>query len=299
MKAINILISIYCCTAMLMACNAEEEMRESEIKVPLEINIDNGTTRSVIEGTTIPYQTSFGIIGEYNNQLINEIGNISVFYDGQCKLSKDVYLDNSSMFIKAYYPYSSTLHKNLAEIKIQDQVDFLYGSAVNSDGELQVINSSNPKANIVFKHALSRITFKVRHTTAYGSDFTLKSVFIDYVGITAFFDLTLQHLTPIEYASSTFPLSVFVTKEFTSFDLLLFPTTKHEEWVGAKWIRFSGVKGTLGDITLEGKWEAGQQYTYEVTFDDNGITVSKAIITPWESTTQSGIDITDNNLVTD
>ena len=133
MKAIKYIIPCLCSTALLMACSSENETNESETKVPLEISIGNNT-RSIIEGTTIPTQTQFGIFGEYN-QKINDIDNMSVFYDGKCKLSKDVYLNNSSMHIKAYYPYSSKVEKGIAEIDIRDQIDFLYGSAVDSKGE--------------------------------------------------------------------------------------------------------------------------------------------------------------------
>ena len=292
MKAIKYIIPCLCSTALLMACSSENETNESETKVPLEISIGNNT-RSIIEGTTIPTQTQFGIFGEYN-QKINDIDNMSVFYDGKCKLSKDVYLNNSSRHIKAYYPYSSKVEKGIAEIDIRDQIDFLYGSAVDSKGELQVVNNSNPKANIVFKHALSRLTFKVRHTAAYGGDFKLTKIFITPVYVTANFNVISQELTPSLLNETTFPLNVTVTEDFTSFDLLMIPLPENSH---PRWILLSGDNISYGNTTLEGEWAAGQQYTYEITFDDNGIKVSEAVITPWESSTQPGIDITDDHLV--
>ena len=292
MKAIKYIIPCLCSTALLMACSSENETNESETKVPLEISIGNNT-RSIIEGTTIPTQTQFGIFGEYN-QKINDIDNMSVFYDGKCKLSKDVYLNNFSRHIKAYYPYSSKVEKGIAEIDIRDQIDFLYGSAVDSKGELQVVNNSNPKANIVFKHALSRLTFKVRHTAAYGGDFKLTKIFINSVYVTANFNVISQELTPSLLNEPTFPLNVTVTEDFTSFDLLMIPLPENSH---PRWILFSGDNISYGNTTLEGEWAAGQQYTYEITFDDNGIKVSEAVITPWESSTQPGIDITDDHLV--
>lgn len=292
MKAIKHIIPCLYCTALLMACSSENEGNESETKVPLEISIGNNT-RSIIEGTTIPTQTQFGIFGEYN-QVIKDVDNMSVFYDGKCKLSKDVYLNNSSMHIKAYYPYSSKVEKGIAEIDIRDQIDFLYGSAVDSKGELQIVNNSNPKANIVFKHALSRLTFKVRHTAAYGGDFKLTEIFISPVYVTANFNVISQELTTTFFNEPTFPLNLTVTKDFTSFDLLMIPLPENSH---PRWILFSGDNISYGNTTLEGEWAAGQQYTYEVTFDDNGIKVSEAVITPWESSTQPGIDITDDNLV--
>lgn len=63
MKAIKYIIPCICYTALLMACSSENETNESETKVPLEISIGNNT-RSIIEGTTIPTQTQFGIFGE-------------------------------------------------------------------------------------------------------------------------------------------------------------------------------------------------------------------------------------------
>ena len=292
MKAMKYITSFLCCTAMLMACSSENEGNESETKVPLEISIGNNT-RSIIEGSTIPTQTQFGIFGEYN-QVINDIDNMSVFYDGKCKLSKDVYLNNSPMYIKAYYPYSSKVEKGIAEIDIRDQIDFLYGNAVDSKGELQVVNNGNPKANIVFKHALSRLTFKVRHTTAYGEDFKLTGIFISPIYVTANFNVISQMMMPTWLNEPTFPLNITVTKDFTSFDLLMIPLKEDDH---PRCISFRGDNDYYGNTTLEGEWAAGQQYTYEITFDDNGIRVSEAVITPWESTSQQGIDITDDNLV--
>lgn len=296
MKTMKYITSLLCCASLLMACSSEEEIKESETKVPLEVTVSGGNeSRSVIEGTTIPPQTSFGIYGVNSNfSITNSLDNISVFYDGNCKLAKDVYLNNTSIFVRAYYPYSSDTKNGMASIDIRKQVDFLYGSAVMSDGKLQEINRSNPKASIVFQHALSRITFKVKHTDAYGDDFKLSSIFISNIYVTATFDILKQELKPVLPNEPTFDINVTVGKEFSTFDLLMIPADAHS--VGII-LYDSNIKGQWVKLP-EGVWKAGQQYTYEVTFDNNGIKISEAAITPWNTTIEQESEITDDNLVT-
>lgn len=293
MRTLKYISSLLCCSAALMACSSEEETIDCEEKVPLEITIGSGT-RSIIEGTTIPNQTSFGIYG-VDGYGYRAIDNLSVFYDGNCKLSQDVYLGKSYMLIKAYYPYSAEIKDYIANIDIRDQIDFLYGNAVDSYGFPDKIDRSNPKATISFKHALSRITFKVKHTEAYGEDFTLSSLFISPIYLTADYNVYSQTITKRQLNEPTFKIDRTITKDFVSFDLLMIPLDENDH---PRWIMFSDKNGSIGNTTIEGEWKAGQQYTYEVTFDDNGIKISEAVITPWETTTLSQIDITDDNLVT-
>ena len=113
--------------------------------------------------------------------------------------------------------------------------------------------------------------------------------------MTADYNVYSQTITKRQLNEPTFKIDRTITKEFTSFDLLMIPLDENDH---PRWIMFSDKNGSIGNTTIEGEWKAGQQYTYEVTFDDNGIKISEAVITPWETTTLSQIDITDDNLVT-
>ena len=298
MKTVYYITSLLCCMTMLQACSSEEEIRKSETKVPLEINIGN-STRSVIEGTTIPTQTSFGIFGipssyYYDGTIVEDINNVSVFYDGKCTLQKDIWLDNSIIYLRAYYPYKESVQRYL-ELNVYDQIDYLYGESV-LQGHPYYVSNTNPKTDILFKHILSRITFKVRHTNKITKDFKLYKVSTVPVCWSALFDvLTRKYSEQSMNGDPQFKIDVNVTEEFSSFDLLMIPFKSDRVRIGLSDDQNKYYSCNLLNVN----WEAGQQYTYEITFDDSGIKVGEVVITPWEPTTQSGIDITDNNLVTD
>ena len=284
---------------MLMSCSSEEEIKESETKVPLEISIGN-SARSIVEGMTIPYQTSFGIFGipysySFDGTIVQDINNVSVFYDGQCTLSKDVLLDSTPIYIKAYYPYNKDLKDGLITINSTDQTDYLFGESVWADHPYYVDNN-NPKTDIVFRHVLSRLTLKIKHTEKYGDDFKLTdlSMYPLYKS-TQFYVYNGRLWESIWNNTWTdFPINMNVSKDFQTVDYLLIPFTI----TGTVSIMLTQENKSYDICKIPGKMEGGKQYSYEIIYDDNGIKVSEAVITPWESTTQPGIDITDNNLVT-
>lgn len=299
MKNIKCLTSVAFCMTMLMSCSSEEEIKESETKVPLEISIGN-SARSIVEGMTIPYQTSFGIFGipysySFDGTIVQDINNVSVFYDGQCTLSKDVLLDSTPIYIKAYYPYNKDLKDGLITINSTDQTDYLFGESVWADHPYYVDNN-NPKTDIVFRHVLSRLTLKIKHTEKYGDDFKLTdlSMYPLYKS-TQFYVYNGRLWESIWNNTWTdFPINMNVSKDFQTVDYLLIPFTI----TGTVSIMLTQENKSYDICKIPGKMEGGKQYSYEIIYDDNGIKVSEAVITPWESTTQPGIDITDNNLVT-
>ena len=295
MKTMKYVVMLLGCLPFLTACSNDEENNEIVANVPLEIELSGSATRSIIEGTTLPTQTSFGIYGTTDDKTImSSINNLSVFYDGKCKLEKEVLLDNTTFHIKAYYPYSKEVEKGIVNLNITDQVDFLYGGGTDAAGKQQEINSQNPKADIVFKHALSRITFKVKHTERIAEDFKLSGIFISPVYMTATYNVLTQELTPVQLNEPTFKLDVTVGKEFSSFDLLMIPDVEHDKGI----ILYDSNNKGQWVMLPESAWKAGQQYTYEVTYDNNGVKISEAVITAWTTSIQDESEITDDNLVT-
>lgn len=301
MKTIKYLSSALLCATMVAACSSEDVTKESEARVPLEISIGNNDTRSIIEGTTIPYQTSFGIFGipnsyYFDGTIAQDINNVSVFYDGQCTLSKDVLLNSTPIYLKAYYPYNKDLTGRYITINSSDQTDYLFGESVWADHPYYVDNKS-PKADIVFRHVLSRLTLRIKHTEKYGDDFKLTELSVYPLYESTQFDIYTGKLYESKWKDkwTDFPVNTTVSKDFKSIDFLIIPFTQSKTInIMLSQANFAYHIIKIPNVT----WEAGKQYTYEIIYDDNGIKVSEAVITPWESTTQSGIDITDDNLVT-
>ena len=296
MKTMKYATMLLSCLSFLTACSNDEEDNRITANVPLEIQLGGLDTRAIIEGATLPMQTSFGIYGTTDDETImSGIHNISVFYDGKCKLEKNVLLDNTTFHVKAYYPYSQEIENGNVMLNIRDQEDFLYGSATDAAGKQQEINSQNPKADIVFKHALSRITFKVKHTEKIAEDFKFSKIYMAAVPELAWFNIISQTFGAKDFGGVSFELDVPVGKEYSSFELLMVPAEANSDR-GIE-IHCSNGKGFWVALP-EVVWESGQQYTYELIFDDNKITISEAVITAWKTNTEEESEITDDNLVT-
>lgn len=297
MKTLKYFGLILCSTTLWVACSNEETGRENVTKVPLEIQIGSVDTRTIIEGTTLPMESTFGIVGTTDDATImSNINNLSVAYDGKCHLEKEVLLDKTSFHIRAYYPYKDDFENGDVFWHVRDQVDFLFGSGVDASGNVQEINNQNPKANIVFKHALSRITFKVKHTEQIAEDFNLTKIILLPVYETAMLYPIPQTIKPNALTEVSFDIDFTVGKEFTTFDLLMLPTEANSD---RGIYLYDSLDKNIWVKLPEGDWKSGQQYTYELIYDDNRITISEAVITPWNYTMQEESEITEDNLATD
>lgn len=295
MKTKKYAVLLLCCLPFWTACSNEVENNESVAQVPLQIQVEGVSSRAILEGTTLPMESHFGIYGTTDdNTFMSHVNNLGVFYDGECQLEKNVLLDKTSFHIRAYYPYIEDTEKGEVYVDVKKQIDLLYGSGVDANGKLQDINNQNPKATIVFKHALCRITFKVRHTEKMTEDFRLSTIYLCAVPELTWFNVISQQFGNKDFGTAYFEIDLPVRKEYSSLDLLMIPAEDN----GDRGIEMHGSNGKGYWVKLpEGDWKSGQQYTYELVFDNNGITISEAIITPWNTTVEQGTEITDDNLV--
>ena len=95
------------------SCNNEDEIVTTGKQVPLEIQAGSvQTTRSIIEGSTLPEECQYGIFAMNDGSAINGGANVCVNYvKGVSNLSKNVYLPSDlDIPVYAYYPYLSLIH---------------------------------------------------------------------------------------------------------------------------------------------------------------------------------------------
>lgn len=119
---------------LLAACSQQDNEpinMEGEL-VPLEISV-SADTRTIIDGSTLPDLTSFGIFGvtQETGELQEDIENVSVEYvKGECTLSRDVLLDERPTSIYAYYPYDETATLNSVPVQVNEsETDYLLVAA--------------------------------------------------------------------------------------------------------------------------------------------------------------------------
>ena len=294
MKTIKYIAVFLCCTSIFSACSSNNEENVSEVtKVPLELTVSNKSTRAAIEGTTLPYQTSFGlfIYNEYD-KLTDDPQNVSVFYDGNCKMSNDIYLSKSPKYVKAYWPYQEYHNNGMLSVNPYEQIDLLCGSSYDEEGNIKKVDQDNPNADLVFSHVMSRIVFKIRRTAAFGRDIHLSRINISNMNLEGQLDCMSSKIVNTYIGEWSSVVDINVSEDISVIDNIIIPVLEGGHEISL----YDSEENIYNTIIYTGEWLPGVQYTYEIVFDDNGIKVSEAQITEWEVETQEGSEITDENI---
>lgn len=290
---------------LLAACSQQdnEPMNLEEGRVPLEISVSTDT-RTIINGTTLPDLTNFGIFGvtQATGKLQEDIENVSVEYSkGECTLSREVFLDERPTFIYAYYPYDETATLNSVPVSMNGGAnDYLYGCSYDlASGTNATVSNAQPHATIYFKHALAQIRLIAYKTADYEGEAYVTGFVVNGVPLHGTMDATTGSIIDTEWGDVPFnitnPSNLYVEGEGTNtYRFLAIPTEK--------------VLNRTMLIELDGEyvmvplpatvWEAGQQYTYTLVVDKNhNVLVTEGEITPWENNTQEEITVGDDNYV--
>lgn len=297
------------CMAFAASCNNENETLPTvrNGRVPLEVDVNVTKTRSIITGTTLPKGATFGIFalkGNNDEALENGMNN-QVTYDGSSyTLTNKIYLPPSiDVPVYAYYPYNPA-YKDINYLKgeipvdVESQTDYLYGYSADSENHLTYANIDNPKASLLFKHALSRITFIIKK-----AEDNTKEYAVDYAELSGVYEKAHLALKvnpeeqPIISPSGTAiitakPDNSSIVSSGTTVEYLAIPMETGEETrLTVRLVDGSSISAPLPTT----QWLSGQQYTYTVTIQNAKLIISQALITPWVNTDQGGLDIGDEN----
>lgn len=296
------------CIAIVTSCSNDEEnwMQESADNI-LKIETHIVQTRAVVTGTDFQQGDKIGIFAVYTKGGISIGGgaietpdnsvNIAAQYNGTAWTFDDnIRLHNQSADIYAYFPYKtetkSTIAsaRNIPEINIDitpdkanGQTDYMYGVSEKA------VNVTTPTANILFKHALARITLSIlKSPNDIGKGNISKVCLRNNTNVQTISTKGIMKMTGgitrNDNIDATITLKTNVTinnEEAQNIDLLVFPATGKR-----------GTELTIGNIiesveivlTIDGSdykiplsgmiWEAGKQYTYPITVN------RKTAITP-------------------
>lgn len=290
------------------SCNNEDEIVTTGKQVPLEIQAGSvQTTRSIIEGSTLPEECQYGIFAMNDGSAINGGANVCVNYvKGVSNLSKNVYLPSDlDIPVYAYYPYnanySNTKYLSEMPVDVTTQTDYLYGYSANSDFKLTYVKDTQPKATIYFKHAMARVTMRIKKAT--DNENTYKFPYINLLNVdkSAYFNILdggtildptgTANLTtkPSDYALGSSDNEIVA-------DFLVIPgNTEGKKIMLNMSSDISSFENGLSTAIPVTNWQAGQQYTYTVTIKDGSINISQATITPWSNNEQGGLVVNDGN----
>lgn len=275
----------------LSACSNQEELAVAEKKVPLEIAIKGCTTRSIISGNTLPNDSQLGIYAVNTDNVIAYKNILATATDNVWKMAEPIYLTELEKHIYAYYPYNEATEFNNLPIDAREQTDYLYGYAVNANNMLTTVNASNPKADILLKHAMARITLNIKksanNVTEQG---TVLQAILAGVPLTSSLDIRSGEMKTAMSGDLVIATKVALSMEGENVDILVPPTETEV-------VLSLNINEKYHSIKMPAIWEAGQQYTYTVEITNNSLAVSEATIAPWENNLQDGIEVGDENYV--
>lgn len=290
------------CALSVSSCNNEDETLQTsnDKKTPLEIDVNISQTRSIIYGTNLPEECNFGIFAmkeNGNEALTHGYNNRVTYVDGNCTLNNKIYLtEDIDVPIYAYYPYREECNLLSMPIETASQTDYLHGYSSNSDNRLTYVKASNPKAKILFKHGLSRITFNIKKAEDNAKDYTLSSVVVSGVPTRAYLNIMDggSILDPSDEGDITIESNITISQTNNSVDLLAIPMNMDEKTVTLK-LSFGNQEDEAIVTIPQTNWQSGEQYTYNVLIKEGQLQISEAIITVWNNTNQTGIEVGDNN----
>lgn len=292
--------------SFLLAASSQQDnepMNISSELVPLEVSV-GVNTRDIIQGSTLPDLSNFGIFGvtQETGELQGDIDNVNVEYmKGECALSRDVLLDERPTMVYAYYPYDETATLNSVPVQMNGgATDYLYGCSYDlATGTNTTVNNAQPHATIYFKHALAQVRLIAYKTADYEGDAYVTGLVVNGVPLRGTMDATTGSISDIEWGDMvmkvTEPSNLYVEGEgTTTYRFLAIPTEEV-----ANRMMLIELDGEYVTVSLPATvWEAGQQYTYTLVVDKNhNVLVTEGDITPWENNTQGGITIDDDNYV--
>lgn len=284
------LLSVGACT------NEETPVGETAgSPVPLELTVSGIGTRAVIDGTALPDPCSYGVfvIGAGGQEVAT---NVRVDYEnGVSTPVAPIYLPQPNMDyqVMAYYPYEENQPyvESVTWGSIENQTDCLYVNPVT-------VGQDYPKASLHFRHALTRVTLRIRKDASNTNDYHLTGAGIANSFDAAYFDLrNAEFVKQSGFASPFAAVDSDLSQECVA-DVLVFPMDLNavSQDVGLM-LWFADGQQAYAQIPRT-VWEMGQQYTYEVVVNDAGaISVGEAVITPWENNEEPGITVGNDNYV--
>lgn len=293
------------------SCSSEDEVTTTGKQVPLEIQVSGvQTTRSIIKGSKFVDDCQYGIFAMQGGgtTVIDNGVNVCVNYSkGTSTLSTNVYLpEGVDVPVYAYYPYnanySNTDYLLQMPIDATTQTDYLYGYSADSDNRLTYIKAEQPKANIYFKHAMARVTMRIKK--AADNEKMYKFPYISLLNVDKSGYINLKDGGAISHISGTTNLTVKPSNygiddaesEIVA-DFLVIPGNTEGKNIILNMNDVSGFESGLSATVPVTEWQAGQQYTYTVTIRNGSLAVSQAEITPWENSEQEGLNVGDDNYI--
>ena len=282
------------CSAFAVSSCTDDEVLDRADKTPLQIsvNTESGVSRSLIHDDFLPGGSSIGLSLynsadglDYDNQGYSNVkftatGDGADQTWGTTGLAPSVSANEATLV--AYYPYNGADDLDLTAVPVETatQTDYMYSGPVTG-----INNTNADKVEITMHHALTAVRVQLVLGDYSGkTDVTDISVSSPALGSAATLNTADGALTAITGKGDmlTLPAGFTLAATGTDTDFLLVPDAEVVSGTTTVTATIDGKTYSAG-IEFSKAYQQGYIYTYILTLNNTGLSVTKVNVNPWKS----------------
>ena len=288
------LMAVAVCSAFAVSSCTDDEVLDWADKTPLQIsvNTESGVSRSLIHDDFLPGGSSIGLSLynsadglDYDNQGYSNVkftatGDGADQTWGTTGLAPSVSANEATLV--AYYPYNGADDLDLTAVPVEtaSQTDYMFS------GPVAGINNTNAdKVEITMHHALTAVRVQLVLGDYSGkADVTDISVGSPALGSAATLNAADGALAAITGKGDmmTLPAGFTLAATGTDTDFLLVPDAEVVSGTTTVTATIGGKTYSAG-IEFSKEYQQGYIYTYILTLNNTGLSVTKVNVNPWKS----------------
>lgn len=293
-KGTKLLSQLLCIGAVFTACTDDEVINQTD-KAPLQVSVNTSLakqSRAIVHGEWLPAGSTIGVSvfdtegDDYDGQ-----GYYNIQYKDTGEEEDQVWssmgvtpaVSANEAILVAYHPYNDDEDLDIfaMPVEIASQTDYMYSGPVTG------ITNAAPKADIVLDHALTAIRVKLVLGDFTG-DASVSEIAVASPALASSATLNAADgsLNNIAGQGDKFalPVDFGLIAGGTNNDIMFVPDASVESGVTTVSATIGGKKYTAG-IEFDEAYKQGYIYTYTLTLNNSGFSVTKVNVKPWETGT--------------
>ena len=291
-KGTKLLSQLLCIGAVFTACADDEVVNQTD-KAPLQVSVNTSLakqSRAIVHGEWLPSGSTIGVSlfdtegDDYDGQ-----GYYNIQYKGTGEEEDQTWssmgvtpaVSANEAVLVAYHPYNDDEDLDITAIPVEiaSQTDYMYS------GQVTGITNAAPKADIVLNHAFTAIRVKLVLGDFTGdasvSEIAVASPALASSATLDAFNGNLNNITG-QGDKFALPVDFDLVAGGTDNDIMFVPDASVESGVTTVSATIGGKKYTAG-IEFDEAYKQGYIYTYTLTLNNSGFSVTKVNVKPWES----------------
>ena len=293
-KGTKLLSQLLCIGAVFTACTDEEVVNQTD-KAPLQVSVNTSLakqSRAIVHGEWLPAGSTIGVsLFDTEGDDYDEQGYYNIQYKATGEEEDQVWssmgvtpaVSANEAVLVAYHPYNDDEDLDITAIPVEiaSQTDYMYSGPVTG------ITNAVPKADIVLDHALDAIRVKLVLGDFTG-DASVSEIAVASPALASSATLNAADGSLNNIAGQgdkfTLPVDFGLVAGGTDNDIMFVPDASVESGVTTVSSTIGGKKYTAG-IEFDEAYKQGYIYTYTLTLNNSGFSVTKVNINPWETGT--------------